>query len=523
MIIKDINEILTTNIISASPEIIVSDAITLMTVNKISALILTKDEKIEGIFTERDIVRLSDRRDEFKEIQVKEFMSSPVLTTSIDNDIYDVYGLLKKNRIRHVVVIDSKGKMAGIISQTDIVNNLGMDFFVEYKTISELMVKNVQTIKKDMLVLDAFSEMSKSSVSCLVVEENKHPIGILSERDVSPLLMKPDDLSSVKVESVMSHPVKTINKDTSIFDAVKIIKEHSFRRLVVVDENGQLSGLLTQSDIVKGLEGKYIEYLKEIIQEKDIKLNQTLNSLTEKTNFIDNILSSSKDVAIIATDLTFRIKCSNQFAKDLFGDSLKEHLDLSIADLFAKNNINIAIFSNAVEMIKKIREHKFTFKIRQEGSDKFIRARMFGIWEKSDKLDGYVLMLQDVTHSFLVQEQMDKLSKTVEHSPESVLITDNEGIIEYVNPAFLTFTGYSKAEVIGKKPNFLKSGIHNSTFYKKLWKTVTSGQPFFAVFINRKKNGETYYEEKTITPVDTFFAEFKHTHFISIGKDTGQR
>jgi len=519
MIINDIKEILTTNIVSASPEITVAEGISIMTKNKISALILKENDELSGIFTERDVVRLANRKNEFHKTPIKTFMSKPVLTRQVNDDIFQIYGILKEKKIRHVVIVDANKEIEGIISQTDIINNLGMEFYVDFKTISQIMTKNVLTTKKDVLLFDALGKMEKNSASCIVIEEENSPIGILSERDATRLILNIDDLNPKTVGAVMTQPVKTISEEASIYDTAKIMKKNAFRRLVVVNEEGYLTGILTQSDIVKGFEGKYIEYLKEIINEKDHKLNETINCLKEKTVYLDNILRSSKDVAIIATDVNFNVKYFNQVATSFFANNPKKLLGISLIDLYKQNNIDIAFLLKAKEIIENNKDYKFAFELNQDKEIKFFSARMFGIWDKCSKLDGYGLMIQDITQTFRAKEQMDKLSRVIEHSPVSVIICDKNGVIDYVNPGFEKLTGYSASEVEGKKPNILKSGKLSVKFYEKLWGTILSGKTFQGTFIDKKKNGDLYYEEKFITPINTCFGELKHTHFVSIGKD----
>src|SRR3569623_1568620 len=113
------------------------------------------------------------------------------------------------------------------------------------------------------------------------------------------------------------------------------------------------------------------------------------------------------------------------------------------------------------------------------------------------------------------------LSCAVEHTAYVVVITDREGIIEYVNPAFEAVTGNSYQEVKGKSSNVIKSSKHDKKFYKRLWATIVRGDVFQDVINNRKKSGELYYEEKTITPLKDAKGEI--THFISTGKDITER
>ncbi|MCA9899469.1 MAG: GAF domain-containing protein [Anaerolineales bacterium] len=108
-----------------------------------------------------------------------------------------------------------------------------------------------------------------------------------------------------------------------------------------------------------------------------------------------------------------------------------------------------------------------------------------------------------------------------EQTADHILVTDPDGIILYVNPAFTTVTGFTAEEVLGQNPRILKSGLHDNAFYKNLWGTVLSGQVFRGMSVNKKKDGSLYYEEKTITPVKD--NNGKITHLISTGKDVTER
>ena len=138
--------------------------------------------------------------------------------------------------------------------------------------------------------------------------------------------------------------------------------------------------------------------------------------------------------------------------------------------------------------------------------------------------DGCSLILEmdlNVTERRRVEESLRKLSSAVEQSADTVVITDGEGSIEYVNPAFEKLTGYCREEVLGQNPRLLKSGQQDARFYQEMWNTILRGQVFRGVLINRRKNGEVYHAEKTITPVRNTGGRI--THFISNDRDITER
>lgn len=410
MIIKKIKDILTTEVIPVSPEISVSDGISTMTKNRISSLLIIENKDLVGILTERDIVRCAHRKNEFCNIMLKEIMSKPVLTVGIDQSVYEVYDILKTNKIRHLVVLDANGLIAGVITQTNIINNIGLEVYLDFKTISRLMTKKILTTERDSFVLAAVSKMAANVTSCIVVVKDKYPVGILTERDVSRLLMNRENIENTRIENVMSFPVRTINENTPVHDVVNIMKQESIRRLLIVDKKSRLMGIVTQSDIVNALEWKYIEFLKEVIEKKDKQLKETKNDLTEKKVYLDSILCSSKNLAIIATDLAFRIKYYNQLAKDIFSGRLKEIIGITLNDLYTDNNLNISFLERIVKKVEENKDYEFTFKVKHYEVYMHIQARIFGIWRQDDKLEGFVLMARDITENFMAREQMKKLS-----------------------------------------------------------------------------------------------------------------
>lgn len=122
---------------------------------------------------------------------------------------------------------------------------------------------------------------------------------------------------------------------------------------------------------------------------------------------------------------------------------------------------------------------------------------------------------------YSAEESARKLLQAVEQSADAVLMTDLKGRIEYVNPAFEKLTGYSAEEVKGKTPRILRSGQHEPAFYRDLWQTIRAGQVFRGIVVNRKKNGEFYCIEESISPVRDSAGAV--THFISNGRDLTER
>ncbi len=113
--------------------------------------------------------------------------------------------------------------------------------------------------------------------------------------------------------------------------------------------------------------------------------------------------------------------------------------------------------------------------------------------------------------------EVKKYSNIVKQMGDSVIVTNKEGVIEYVNKAFEEYTGYTKKEVLQKNPSFLWSGSSGESFYNNLWETICKGEVFRGTVINKKKNGEIYYKQETISPLKNNEGDI--THLVSTGKD----
>jgi PAS domain S-box-containing protein len=134
----------------------------------------------------------------------------------------------------------------------------------------------------------------------------------------------------------------------------------------------------------------------------------------------------------------------------------------------------------------------------------------------------FAAVFEDISELKRADEQIRLQSAALEASANAVLITDRNGIIEFINPAFSKLTGYSETEAIGKNPrDLVKSDKHDSMFYKNIWDRILSGSTWHGDIINRRKDGSLYNEEQTIAPVKD--AEGEISHFIAIKQDVTER
>ncbi|MEI6823167.1 MAG: PAS domain S-box protein [Bacteroidota bacterium] len=220
--------------------------------------------------------------------------------------------------------------------------------------------------------------------------------------------------------------------------------------------------------------------------------------------------------------ITNELKCSDYYYT-LLGLYLHEHKDdlydycisivhpedLSVVEYLQKNDY--------VENKPKIADMRL---IMSDGSIKWLQNNVIPIFENG-VLVGLKGVNIDITDRKLKDIELTKLYLAVEQSPVSIVITDKDAKIEYVNLAFQVTTGYSIDELIGNNPKILKSGKTDKSVYEDLWATILNGDNWHGEWINKKKNEELYWESISITPI---YDENKIiTNFLAIKQDITER
>jgi PAS domain S-box-containing protein len=164
-----------------------------------------------------------------------------------------------------------------------------------------------------------------------------------------------------------------------------------------------------------------------------------------------------------------------------------------------------------------------TQRVTKAGSVLDVSLSISPIKDGSGQITGASTISRDITLHKRTDEQLRLQSAALEAAANAIVITHRDGTIVWVNQAFTTTTGYSKEEVLGKNLRLLKSGRQPKSYYANLWSTVSSGKVWHGELINRRKDGTTYIEEMTITPLAQNAGEANWTHFIAIKQDITER
>lgn len=252
----------------------VKDVITLLNQSKVSYVLIVEQGNLLGIFTERDVVRLTAERQEFTGFTIADVMSKNVIyvTTSQITDIYMILDLMRRHRIRHLPVLNELGQLIGIVTPKTIRKVFKPADMIRYRLVGELMETHVIQASGLTTVLDITQLMAKNKISCVVISEintegENNPIGIITEVDIVRLRAQNYDFSSTQARVVMSAPLKPIRNNDTLWFAHQKMEQHNIRRLVVIDSEGKLCGIITQSSLLRVLDPLEIQALIQILQQ----------------------------------------------------------------------------------------------------------------------------------------------------------------------------------------------------------------------------------------------------------------
>ena len=256
----------------------------------------------------------------------------------------------------------------------------------------------------------------------------------------------------------------------------------------------------------------------------------TLLDITERKRAIDEIKKSEKkykDLAEMLPQMIFEIDSSGKIT--YANKNIIEKIGYSIEEIEKGiSSLQIIITSErerAADDISEILNGKTLYNreydiLRKDGSTFPAEISASPIYSE-DKIVGLRGFIIDKTESKKSEEQLRVLSRAVQQSPASVIITDFDGNIEYINPKFQQVTGYPLDEIKGKNPRILSSGLKPASEYEILWNTITAGNDWTGEFQNKKKNGEIYWASALISPVKD--NEGNITHFLGLQEDISER
>ena len=249
---------------------------------------------------------------------------------------------------------------------------------------------------------------------------------------------------------------------------------------------------------------------------------QAEEELRSKTAFLEAQANASID-GILVVDRQGQQLMHNQRLGDLFHIPAELMADTDDGKML---NYVVTILKDPESFMAKVR-HLYSHPGETSRDEIELKNGVFLDRYSSPVVDnkgvyyGRIWTFRDITQRKKNEDELQQLSLAVEQSPVSVVITDPQGNISYVNRKFTECTGYSSKAVVGKNPRILNSGLSSPDLYRNLWATIKAGKIWHGEFCNKKKNGEIYWEAATITPITNKTGGI--THFLAVKEDITER
>ncbi|MFH0825893.1 MAG: PAS domain S-box protein [Pseudomonadota bacterium] len=281
------------------------------------------------------------------------------------------------------------------------------------------------------------------------------------------------------------------------------------------DDSGGQRWLMSRGRPIRDKTGQVVRYIGIVMDITDRKkAEQALNQSEQRYRAVFNTAS----VGIDMVDGQGKFTEVNNALCRFLGYSAEELTRLNIRDVTHPDDL-----TQSLELLESVVAGKHSAYrlekryVRKDGETVWGDTAVSAILDAAGAYRATVGVIADITDRKKSEQAQQRLAAAVEQAAETVVITDAEGTIRYVNPAFEKTTGYSKDEAIGNNPRILKSGRHDDEFYKRMWKTLADGKTWMGRLVNKKKDGTFFEEDVSISPIrdDTG----KTVNFVAVKRD----
>lgn len=294
------------------------------------------------------------------------------------------------------------------------------------------------------------------------------------------------------------------------------LQVRSFLGTTLRDLEGQACGVLSVMSDQPMIEDPMQVHVLEFFAARagaELIRRETEAALRQSEEQLRILFEEAAD-AVLLLDQDRRLLRVNKEACRTTGYSAEELLEMNLSDLEAAPNEDVAAFHLLANesAASHCRETVFACRDGRRVHVELSSARL-----KMPQGPLMLIIVRDITERRRGEVERERLLLAIEQAAETILITDANEAIVYVNPAFEAVTGYTRQEVIGKTPRLLKSGEQDKAFYSDMWTTLQAGKAWSGRFVNRRKNGQHFTEEAHISPVRS--PEGEILNYVAVKRD----
>jgi PAS domain S-box-containing protein len=322
----------------------------------------------------------------------------------------------------------------------------------------------------------------------------------------------------VLADLVIDHKLNTINDFYAIFD-ISTFSEGDYRAEGWYENlGGKRRYIFFEAAPITNGDNEVLAAIETLEDITDRKLAQ--ESMDRHNSFLQEILDAIPNPVYYKDKNGAYIGCNKAFLV-FFGKTAPEVIGKTISEIMPEEYATVSTERDMAIITDQARLNYETELMRYDGLVRSVLVHKAPFSSADGNLGGIVGTFVDISEQRQMNEQFRKMWLAVEQSPSTIVITDTDGRIEYVNPKFCQTTGYTFDEVVDQNPRILKSGEMSQAQYADMWQTITSGREWRGEFHNKRKNGELYWEFASISPQTNNNGDI--TGFLAVKEDITQR
>ncbi|MFW5969508.1 MAG: CBS domain-containing protein, partial [Halofilum sp. (in: g-proteobacteria)] len=393
-------DVMSGDMLTCTADTPVAEAAGRMSAARCSSIIVREDDAVVGIWTERDALAEHCVSGGGTAVPICHVMKAPVLTMPGGTSIGDAAARFKQHGIRHFLVVDARKRPIGVISQSDVVLNHGVEWFMRLQRVANVLGEPPQTVAPDDPLSVATALMRHEDRDAVAMETGDGDFAILTERDV--LRHVANGRTDTRCLDAATRPMEIVTEDASLFHARNLMLAGSFRHLGVVDQSGNLTGLIGFREIMQTIEHGYVEELEVALRERD-------SALRASEERYRSLVEASPDAIAVHRDR--RILFINPAGARLLGaESAGEVLGASFEDFLADTTVGTAgerLLVLEREVRSQPTEERF---VRLDGQGIDVELRAMPITYNDEP--AWQIVMSDITRRKEVEAELRRLANT---------------------------------------------------------------------------------------------------------------
>ena len=368
-----------------------------------SSIVVIEAGQPVGIWTESDAMAVDFSAPEAVRQPVSRVMSQPVVCLPASTPVSEAALRFSAERRRHFIVVDSSETLIGIVSQTDVVLNQGLEPYLRLREVESAMRKRVLVLEGLTRLAQAARSMRLAECDAVIVKCESGELGILTERDLVRFVAEhPGD---GPIETLASRPLLTVNQCDTLIAARDLLMSHRVRHLGVLDEAGEVVGLLGFRDMLAGAEHLYLEDLRKALEQRDRALAQS----RESRQLAERIIDSSLEGIIIA-DSRSRIEFVNRAFTHMTGYTAEEVIGKT-PSLLSSGRHDAEFYRQMWEVLRRDGYWRGEVWNRRKSGELYLEMlTITAITDDTGAVSHYAALFSDITHLRENEEHIRKLA-----------------------------------------------------------------------------------------------------------------